>query len=261
MSNVIQLPVIAGVEITTDEKGRFNLNALHKASKTGPSKKPSEWMRNAQTKELADKLSGKSRLGQNVINTIKGGSAPGTFAVKQLAVAYAAWVDADFHLEVLDVFIESKEQKSQAPLSVEEIIYAQSGALLEHKQQMEQQGRQLRVLESGQNEMAQKVSQIERITQNGVPVGYIAKSKAHKKYSQGLSKEVFEQALTVLNVKTEQYVHTENDHSVYTFAWKESEIKSAVGYFIENSIQTSPQTCSSKILNGKKFRFMKEKSA
>lgn len=26
------LPVIAGVEITTDEHGRFNLNALHKAS-------------------------------------------------------------------------------------------------------------------------------------------------------------------------------------------------------------------------------------
>ncbi|OTA18172.1 hypothetical protein Xbed_03169 [Xenorhabdus beddingii] len=38
------LPVIAGVEITTDSEGRFNLNALHKASGAGESKKPSQWL-------------------------------------------------------------------------------------------------------------------------------------------------------------------------------------------------------------------------
>ncbi|ENZ1875423.1 hypothetical protein ACGGXQ_002104 [Salmonella enterica] len=31
-ANAENLPVIAGVEITTDDAGRFNLNALHKAS-------------------------------------------------------------------------------------------------------------------------------------------------------------------------------------------------------------------------------------
>ncbi|MCI2283553.1 hypothetical protein L3081_09320 [Colwellia sp. MSW7] len=29
MSNIIKFPQIAGIEITTDEVGRFNLNALH----------------------------------------------------------------------------------------------------------------------------------------------------------------------------------------------------------------------------------------
>ena len=41
MKNVIQLPVIARVEISTNIEGRFNLNALHRASggqkRDGPS--------------------------------------------------------------------------------------------------------------------------------------------------------------------------------------------------------------------------------
>ena len=32
MSSIVRLPVIAGVEITTDAQGRFGLNALHRAS-------------------------------------------------------------------------------------------------------------------------------------------------------------------------------------------------------------------------------------
>jgi len=32
MSNVIHLPVVSSVEIATDGEGRFNLNALHRAS-------------------------------------------------------------------------------------------------------------------------------------------------------------------------------------------------------------------------------------
>lgn len=44
-TNSTSLPVIAGVEITTDAEGRFNLNALHKASGLGSAKKPSNWLR------------------------------------------------------------------------------------------------------------------------------------------------------------------------------------------------------------------------
>lgn len=157
--------------------------------------------------------------------------------------------------------LERLKSLEARPQSLEEITLVQSQLLVQQKQRIDSLERNATVQTQEHERLAAKVTQIEKITQNGVPVGYIAKSKAHKIYSRGLSKEVFEQALTVLNVKTEKYVHTENDHSVYTFAWKESEIKSAIGYFIENSIQTSAQTCSSRILNGKKFRFIKEKSA
>ena len=77
------VPVIAGVEITTDEEGRFNLNALHKASGEGDHKRPSKWLATEQTKALISELerqSPNSGLGQEVIKTVKGGISPGTFA-------------------------------------------------------------------------------------------------------------------------------------------------------------------------------------
>lgn len=49
-------PIIAGIEITTDSEGRFNLNALHKASGGQKSKAPNEWLRTIQAKELITTL-------------------------------------------------------------------------------------------------------------------------------------------------------------------------------------------------------------
>lgn len=60
MSDVIHLPVIAGVEITTDAEGRFNLNALHKASGLGQHKKPAKWLANQSTVELIRELENQS---------------------------------------------------------------------------------------------------------------------------------------------------------------------------------------------------------
>ncbi len=107
--NTANMPVIAGVEITTDEAGRFNLNALHNASGLGESKKPSEWLRLSGTKELIDELSGNSRLGQKAISSVRGGINPGTFADRRLIIAYAAWLSPRFHIQVLDVFLAYKD--------------------------------------------------------------------------------------------------------------------------------------------------------
>ncbi len=50
------LPVIAGVEINTDTEGRFNLNALHKASGLGANKAPAQWMRTQAAKEIVQEV-------------------------------------------------------------------------------------------------------------------------------------------------------------------------------------------------------------
>lgn len=112
---------IAGVEISTDAEGRFDLNALHKASGMGGHKKPSEWLRTKQAIELIVELSGNSRLGQEVVNSVKGGTAPGTFAHELLAVEYAGWISPAFRLKVNQTFIDYRTGKllSQAnPLSL-----------------------------------------------------------------------------------------------------------------------------------------------
>ena len=106
-------PTIAGVEVFTDDQGRFSLNALHKASKEGEHKKPSEWLRTKQAQELVSTLksqSGDSRFGEP-LNIIRGGHAPGTFAHELLAVSYAGWINPVFQLTVNQTFIDYRTNK------------------------------------------------------------------------------------------------------------------------------------------------------
>ncbi|WP_334470689.1 KilA-N domain-containing protein [Arsenophonus sp. PmNCSU2021_1] len=60
-------PIISGVEITTDSEGRFNLNALHKASGGKDAKCPKTWLETKQAKKSIEELRQNSALGQEVI--------------------------------------------------------------------------------------------------------------------------------------------------------------------------------------------------
>ncbi|ELC7279674.1 phage antirepressor KilAC domain-containing protein [Aeromonas veronii] len=108
------MPVIAGVEITTDEVGRFNLNALHRASGAGDHKAPNQWLRTKQAKELISELANQtanSQSGHEVLKVINGGVAPGTFAHELLAISYASWISPAFHLQVNQVFLDYRTGK------------------------------------------------------------------------------------------------------------------------------------------------------
>lgn len=107
----MNLPIIADVEITTDSAGRYNLNLLHKASGLGRNKEPNKWLRTDTA--LALKLELESQApdmahGINPIDIQRGGNSPGTFAVEQLAVAYASWISPRFYLQVISTFIDYK---------------------------------------------------------------------------------------------------------------------------------------------------------
>jgi len=107
MSNVIQFPVIAGIEIHTDEEGRFNLNALHRASGLGKAKQPSNWLRLDSTKALIDEFLNSSHLRSLAIAKTEGAKG-GTFANELLAISYAGWISPRFQLQVNQVFIDYK---------------------------------------------------------------------------------------------------------------------------------------------------------
>lgn len=107
------LPVIAGVEITTDDQGRFNLNALHKASGGRDAKRPKTWLDTKQAQELVEELRQDSALGQEILNVTKGGTAPGTFAHELLAVSYAGWISPAFQLKVNQVFLDYRNGRLQ----------------------------------------------------------------------------------------------------------------------------------------------------
>jgi len=141
------VPMIAGVEITTDSEGRFNLNALHKASGECESKKPSEWLRTKQAQELIAELSsqmelsGNFHLGQKAVNSVKGGVNPGTFAHELIALSYAGWIKPAFQLQVNQVFLDYRTGKLQPvqqrdPMEVLNDPAAMRGILLSYTEKV-----------------------------------------------------------------------------------------------------------------------------
>lgn len=130
MSTILNkdLPVICGVEITTDDEGRFNLNALHKASGEGKHKSPGEWLRLKQSNELIAELEtnllknnqdGNSRLAHKAVNSVHGGTTPGTFAHELLAIEYAGWISASFRLQVNQTFLDYRRGKLTPVIEIE----------------------------------------------------------------------------------------------------------------------------------------------
>jgi len=88
---------------TSDEHGRFNLNAIHAASGTGKAKQPSNWLRSKRAKDLIALNSVPHIRGAE---TIQGGTAQlqGTFAVEPVLYAYAEWINVRFHHAVITAF-------------------------------------------------------------------------------------------------------------------------------------------------------------
>ena len=141
------VPMIAGVEITTDSEGRFNLNALHKASGEGDHKKPSAWLRGKQAQELISEL--EIQLDQSVnlhsahksLNVVNGGVNPGTFAHELIALSYAGWIKPAFQLQVNQVFLDYRTGKLQPvqprdPMEVLNDPAAMRGILLSYTEKV-----------------------------------------------------------------------------------------------------------------------------
>lgn len=102
---------ICSTAVRQDTDGRYCLNDLHRAAMMrGTAKKhhrPGEFLRRQETKALivaAAKRCVDSRI--DPISSVKGGPAAdqGTFVSKPLVYAYAMWINAEFHMDVIEAF-------------------------------------------------------------------------------------------------------------------------------------------------------------
>lgn len=88
----------------------YCLNDLHKASGGESRHQVSNWLKLQQTNELIEELSKHGITGleqnQNVIHVIHGGLNRGTYACRELVLAYATWISPRFFLLVLRTFDE-----------------------------------------------------------------------------------------------------------------------------------------------------------
>ena len=93
----------------------YSLNDLHRASGGAQKHQPNRFLRNEQTKALIAEIGNYPNLGNSIggITPFKvlRGSQGGTYACRELVIAYAAWISAAFHLKVIRVFLDAQGQE------------------------------------------------------------------------------------------------------------------------------------------------------
>lgn len=91
---------VAGTSVR-QHNGLFSLNDLHRASGSEKRHQPGYFFANDQTKALIEEI---TNTGIPAIETRRGANG-GTYACRELVIAYAAWISAAFHLKVIRVFL------------------------------------------------------------------------------------------------------------------------------------------------------------
>ena len=103
--------IISGYEIK-EVNGLYSLNDFHKASGNHPKHRPNQFIRIEQTKSLIKEISNAQIC---AIKTVRGQHG-GTYACRELVIAYAAWISPAFHLKVIRVFLaETDPVKQEKP--------------------------------------------------------------------------------------------------------------------------------------------------
>ncbi|ESE73099.1 putative host killing protein [Salmonella enterica subsp. enterica serovar Paratyphi B str. SARA62] len=112
------------VDIRLDSEGRINMNDIHDAASIGRDanwkarKAPAKYLRSNKAKTLINNV--KSSSGQICpVETKEGGNGGGTYAMLDILLAYAAWIDAEFYVTVAKTFgnvargdVEAAEQET-----------------------------------------------------------------------------------------------------------------------------------------------------
>lgn len=103
--------------------GLYSLNDLHKASGGENKHRPNYFLSNEQTKALIDEIQIAG------IPAISAKPRRGTYACRELVIAYAAWISAAFHLKVIRVFL-GKEVSPQPVSNPDKFITPEQQGIL-----------------------------------------------------------------------------------------------------------------------------------
>ena len=96
--------------------GLFSLNDLHKAAGGEKRHVPAQFLRPKQTQDLIEEINRYANK-HNAITVKQGGCDQGTWVCKELVYAYAMWISAKFHLEVIRAFDRMATGAATGPIN------------------------------------------------------------------------------------------------------------------------------------------------
>jgi len=121
----VNLPAVAIGNVQIHQRnGLFNLNDLHKASGGEEKHQPAKFTRLDTTQALIAEISNSPDVANCpdmgiCIESRRGGNG-GTYACRELVIAYAAWISAEFHLKVIRVFLDTVAPVQQHTLTLDD---------------------------------------------------------------------------------------------------------------------------------------------
>lgn len=114
----------------------YSLNDLHKASGGEAKHQPGYFMRRDETQaliaelEISPEMVSSANSANSQSYQTKEGRNGGTYACKELVIAYAAWISAAFHLKVIRVFLAVATPFGAQSAGPEQVALARRAALL-----------------------------------------------------------------------------------------------------------------------------------
>lgn len=109
--------IVNETEIRVDEHGRYSLTDLWKAGESIETKKPSRFERTDRHKELVNILKGRN-LPFEPYEKTRGRYTGGTWATEEMIVAYAIYISADVHMQVIDVFLAAAKGEANKAVAI-----------------------------------------------------------------------------------------------------------------------------------------------
>lgn len=100
-----------GVQVRTDKQGNVSLTDLHAASKASKGMNPAKWQETESAKAFIEATSQILNIPATDIIKSKRGKGGGTYANKQIALAYAKYLSPELHYAVNQVFFERLEEE------------------------------------------------------------------------------------------------------------------------------------------------------
>ena len=102
--------------LIADRGAMLSLTDMWRAAGCDPARQPSNWLGSAEARRFieffADVLNPRDSGIDALVQTARGGRAPGTFAHWQIALAYAKYLSPEFHMWCNEVVRDRMEQRS-----------------------------------------------------------------------------------------------------------------------------------------------------